>query len=371
MRVYRHSKTDMIWLDFTVDGKRYRRSTKLKYSAANMKVVEKTVAPKIAVAIATGTFEVGGKVEVPLFDRFADEFFEIYKSSVAIGTFKANRAIYNNHIKPVFKNKILKDIKPIDIEQWQIDIAKKVKNDTVSKYRVILYMILQKAFINQIIPINPMQYVPKVSTKNNEQDKNNDTVVNPFNKEDIKLLIENASCTLSNFIKFMYSTGMRPSEIIALTWSDIDMEKKNISISKAKKMDGLVGKPKTISSIRKIDMLPMAEEVLSLLHKEYYKYKHDEIFLTQLHKPYTTYTIISRKFKSLCEKLNINKGTLYNLRHTFASVMIGNGADMLWVSKHLGHKNLNITLEVYAKFIEKDEEKRYLEIKKFGTYLAH
>ncbi len=53
---------------------------------------------------------------------------------------------------------------------------------------------------------------------------------------------------------------------------------------------------------------------------------------------------------------------MYNLRHTFASQMISRGVDVLWVSKTLGHKDASITLKVYAKFIEEDDDKRLKNI---------
>jgi len=46
------------------------------------------------------------------------------------------------------------------------------------------------------------------------------------------------------------------------------------------------------------------------------------------------------------------------MRHTFASQMLSDGEDILWVSKMLGHKNGTITLEIYAKCIENKEIER-------------
>jgi len=41
------------------------------------------------------------------------------------------------------------------------------------------------------------------------------------------------------------------------------------------------------------------------------------------------------------------------MRHTFASLMITSGEDILWVASMLGHKNGNITLQVYTKYMKK------------------
>ena len=54
---------------------------------------------------------------------------------------------------------------------------------------------------------------------------------------------------MPNFIKFMSNTGMRPGEIIALKWDDIDFENKSINVNKTI-INGKEGLPKTRSSIR-------------------------------------------------------------------------------------------------------------------------
>ena len=67
---------------------------------------------------------------------------------------------------------------------------------------------------------------------------------------------------------------------------------------------------------------------------------------------------------------NIEQRTLYNLRHTFASQLISNGADIVWVSKMLGHKDVSITLKVYTKFIQEQEDTRLKKIEQMGTILS-
>ena len=58
---------------------------------------------------------------------------------------------------------------------------------------------------------------------------------------------------------------------------------------------------------------------------------------------------------------------MYNIRHTFASQLMSKGADIVWVSKMLGHKDVSITLKIYTKFIEENDEVRLKKIEKMGT----
>lgn len=53
-----------------------------------------------------------------------------------------------------------------------------------------------------------------------------------------------------------------------------------------------------------------------------------------------------------------NRRNLYQMRHTFASQMLSNNEDILWVSKMLGHKDSSITLQKYARYIPKEISKK-------------
>ena len=61
---------------------------------------------------------------------------------------------------------------------------------------------------------------------------------------------------------------------------------------------------------------------------------------------------------------------MYNIRHTFASQLMSKGADIVWVSKMLGHKDVSITLKIYTKFIEENDEVRLKKIEKMGTVMG-
>ena len=58
------------------------------------------------------------------------------------------------------------------------------------------------------------------------------------------------------------------------------------------------------------------------------------------------------------------------MRHTFASQLISKGADITWVSKMPGHKNVSITLMVYTKFIQEDDEIRLKKIAQIDKFMV-
>lgn len=91
------------------------------------------------------------------------------------------------------------------------------------------------------------------------------------------------------------------------------------------------------------------------------------LFYTRSVKRYFSHDTLAASFKRLLARNKIKERVLYNLRHTFASQMISQGVDIVWVSKTLGHKDVSITLSTYTKFIQEDEATRFQKLEKFGT----
>ena len=178
---------------------------------------------------------------------------------------------------------------------------------------------------------------------------------------------------MHNFIKIMLSTGMRPGEIIALKWSDIDLNRKIISVSKTrlrspKKRAVVDGPVKTNSSYRKIDLFPSAEK--AFLNQKTITGWQEYIFLNTSKRPFYNHDVIGVNFKKILQKSGLKERVLYNLRHTFASQLISNGADIVYVSKTLGHKDVSITLKVYTKFIKEDDVVRLEKMHKIDKFMV-
>ncbi len=82
------------------------------------------------------------------------------------------------------------------------------------------------------------------------------------------------------------------------------------------------------------------------------------VFLNSSKNPFYSHDYIAKKFKSLLDENDDRY--LYQLRHSFATAMITEGEDLVWVSSMLGHKNSNITLTTYvvAYKLIKDKSER-------------
>ena len=144
---------------------------------------------------------------------------------------------------------------------------------------------------------------------------------------------------------------------LLLTNKDINFEKSEIFIKRSIKF-GEISTPKTTSSIRSIDMLdsliPFLEDQYSMTGN-----KNSYVFLNQNDQHiYDIKRVRDTHWKKVLKLSNLDYRPIYHTRHTFATVMIENNEDILWVSNMLGHVNSTMTLSKYARYIKRADKQR-------------
>ncbi|MFP6011179.1 site-specific integrase [Helicobacter pylori] len=233
------------------------------------------------------------------------------------------------------------------VTNYHNNAFKKYKKNTLMGFSALLKSFLE--FCEQEGYIEKTPYF-KITLKNAKEGEK----IDPFSLEEIKTLIENApSLRLKAFLAVAFFTGLRTGEQLALLWSDVDFENKKINIDKSLNLSGEITSPKNKPSIREVDLLEPVEKILKEL-KASEPANKKMIFLSI---PKRTQEF-QAMFKKLLESLNLKDRKLYTTRHTFASLMLSQGEEPLWVSKNMGHKDLNTTYSTYARYIPQQEKER-------------
>ncbi len=243
------------------------------------------------------------------------------------------------------------------------DKLKKITQERISRYHEKTLILYKKNTIHNLnanlksflafceaerfIEKNPYY---AITLKNAQEAK----AIEPFSLKEVKTLLENApSLRLKAFLIVAFFTGMRTGEQLALLWEDIDFNEKTITINKSLNELGSITTPKNKPSIREVDLLePVAKILKELQASEPANKKF--VFISM---PKRT-TMFQRAFKKLLKALNLKDRKLYTTRHTFASLMLSQGEEAMWVSKTLGHKDLNTTYKTYSHYIPKQEKER-------------
>ncbi|GAA9151263.1 site-specific integrase [Helicobacter pylori] len=229
---------------------------------------------------------------------------------------------------------------------------KAYKKNTLISLNALLKSFLgfceSERFLNQ----NPYYVITLKNAQEGEK-------IDPFSLNEIKTILHHApSLRLKAFLTMAVFTGLRTGEQLALFWSDIDFTNKKININKSLNLSGEITSPKNKPSIREVDLLEPVEKVLKEL-KASEPASKKMIFLSI---PKRTQEF-QKAFKALLKALNLKDRKLYTTRHTFASLMLSQGEEAMWVSKTLGHKDLNTTYSTYSHYIPKQDKERAKFIK--------
>lgn len=355
MSIVIRSKKGILTLDIHYGGaKRTRPSTGLKDSEENREFLESKVIPKILFEISQGTYLPKAKsvAVVQTVGEYSKTYFIRHQHDRRDHVNKALQQNFKKHILPDFGDKQIDSITAMQLFDWQNKKLGILAASSVKKYRSILNMMLNDIVIEEIIPKNPFEkvkYPVSIKKYNGDDEDNENSNVDPFSLEEISELIKKTHGYMVNFIGIMAFSGIRPGELIALKWSDVKMDDEYFEIKRAI-VRGKFGYTKTVSSKRQVAMIPGVKEYFleqAKLTKGDRQNESNMVFLNSSKDIFYSHDIIAKQFKALLDK-NDNR-YLYQLRHSFASLMISNGEDIMAVSKMMGHKSLDITMKTYAK----------------------
>ena len=117
-------------------------------------------------------------------------------------------------------------------------------------------------------------------------------------------------------------------------------------------------------------MLPPVEQAL-ISQKQHTLLQGGKIFLNpRSGKPWTGDKQIRELYwHQLLKRANVRYRNPYQTRHTFASMMLSAGENLSWVSNQMGHSNVLITAQIYARWIPSDTKQGSKALEMFGHHV--
>lgn len=291
------------------------------------------------------------KPDETLFSQAYENYHSHAKSNLKDGSVRDLEWTAAAKILPVFGDKTVQSIKPIDIVEWQ--------NEMDYSYR---YKMKLRYWTMQILKFNAKYYDTPNPMENVDPPKNQEIkkemdfwTFEEFQK--FISVIENDE-TYKTFFEALYVTGCRRGEMLAISRNDIDENANILSISKSItiRADGAPWKittPKNKYSVRKIYIphsLALRMVELAEIHKGQFVFGGDEPL-----RP----TSIDRNMRKYVDKAGVKRIRVHDLRHSCASYLISKGVSILAVSKRLGHATTQQTLNTYSHIMPSDQQ--YLE----------
>ena len=193
----------------------------------------------------------------------------------------------------------------------------------------------------------------------------------PFSRDEMNVLLEWLDKNLEGqnhyyywFYEFAFWTGCRPSEIMALRWADIDWFNKTMCISKSR----VRGHEKSVTKTHVARHVCLNERSLRALEAvKALILSDDYVFICpETLKPFFNEKPPRLRLQDAMEACRIRKRPAYNARHTYATMMLMDGVNPVFVSDQLGH-SLQMLMKRYGKWM--NGEKNLIEMAKLNTGL--
>lgn len=300
------------------------------------------------------------------FDFVYKEFVKYKEKSVSPQTLVTYRTRYEHHIQQPLGNVPIEDLtakqydafkRSLDDATFTIKSTGEVKHLSVkwkNDVHAMVVMLLNYADLMFGVHNN----IPR--KLGGFKDRSVKEEMKIMSEKDFEKFIEQFKddVVYNAFFRTLFYEGLRKGEANGLTWKNVDFERNTMRIKqtvylKLRGKEIMVNEPKTKSSNRMLPMQKSVEEAMKMLHDHYIQFEgySDDWFCFGGIRPLSETTIDNKK-NAACDAAGIERIRIHDFRHSYASNLISKGADVVMVSRSLGHSNIAQTLNTYSHMFQ-------------------
>jgi integrase len=300
--------------------------------------------------IDTGTYAQPGKLTV---GEFLNKWLSDYaRPNLSPRSFERYTSVVRLQLSPGIGNVQLSKLTPGHIQALYASLSNTLSARTIQFCHIVLHRALGSAVKWGLIMRNPADNadVPRGQRKE----------MQVWDEAEIGQFLTEAKRTqyYPLFFCALY-TGMRRSELLALTWGDIDFVYSQISVKRGlhqlKDNSYVFTNCKTQNSKRNVKMSPVLYGVLEAYHvaKEFeakqldVKLSDDDLVFSSIGKAWRPNSI-SRAWHNLAVKAGVKPIRFHDARHTHASLLLKQNTHPAIVMQRLGHSTISTTIDVYS-----------------------
>jgi integrase len=285
---------------------------------------------------------------------------ELTADKKAFATIESTSIYLSNHVVPKWGNASLSDVRTVEVEQWLHSLP--YAPATRSKIRNIMSALFNHGIRHEWIHRNPITKVRASAKRLREPD-----VLSPA---ELSALIAELPLREKAMVMVAASTGLRRSELIALTWRDIDPLLIQVNVLRSCVRNHF-GDTKTEASRRPVPLHSSVVECLNEWRKES-KHNGDDDFLFPSNRkegkqPITPDMVLKKVIRPALLRAKIIGKVIgwHSFRHSLATNLRAAGADLKTAQELLRHANSRITLDIYTRAIsetKRDANNKVMEM---------
>jgi integrase len=280
---------------------------------------------------------------------------ELTCAQVDGGKFHATKTIYidflTRWVRPTWGSLNIRDVRTVAVELWLRRLLRvdrcPLANPTKAKIRNLMSVLFNHAIRHEWLEQgrNPILLV--------RQSAKRQRIPEWLEPEELSALLSQLDRCFRVMVFLDAVTGLRRSELLALKWVDIEFESQQIKVQRSI-YGNVVGNCKTEASKKPVPMDPvLAAELWAWKQRSSYSQPHDWVFASPRTKgknPYWPDIILSRIVRPAAARAGIRKHFgWHTFRHSFSTILIGNGENVKVVQELMRHSNCRCTLEIYSK----------------------
>jgi len=361
--IRQHKTGDTLVITFTYKGVLCREPlSKMETNARGVKYAERLLG-EIQNQVVSGTFDYPkyfpNSKKLTLFGvvkktknikSYLDEYLKICEnrnlSPSTIGGYKkclsALSALHKLHVS---------ELTPAVLKNWIA--SRKTKLKTIRNNLSFLRSAIDEAVTDGLLTINPVTLVSASRYHVIDSCPNaDDYEVDPFAPAETSAIYQHCKYQeWENLFRFAFNTGLRSSELCALSWSDIDFIENTAHVQSASVV-GVIKGTKTKAGTRKVELSSEAMEAL-LAQKQFTFMKNEFIFSDpKTGEPWANADAIRKKaWVPTLKKAGVRYRNPYQTRHTFATRHISMGVNLFWLAGQMGHKGPEMLFRHYGSYL--------------------
>ncbi len=308
------------------------------------------------------------------FAQMAALWLEQYNPTAGLTRRKRCRTVAEKSLVPVLGGMKLKDLRKMHLQAIVNGMTEAGYSEkTMAELKQIASQILEMAVENDFLGRNVFLKVkvPKVEAEERKP-------IGEHERQLIEAYYKGHRMGVPALI--MLYCGLRKGELLALTWEDIDLEAKILTVNKSAWFDNnraAVKPPKSKAGTRTI---PIPDKLVNILRET----ATEGLVCPKKAGGLMTHTVYLRNWNSFIHYLNLKAGgkdrsrsnpkvwameafTAHQLRHSYATMLYDAGVDVLTAQKYLGHADVQTTMKIYTHLSARKEQG---SIEAWNTYVS-